>query len=147
MSEEPSRPARFRWRDPVADGMRISGLRAALRTWAVGRGLTAEFVDDVVLATYEAAANAVEHGNRGRPGPVTVTATHGPGGIEVRICDGGRWRRGPGPRTTGRGNGLALMHGLCDRCAVDGGRAGTTVTLWWTPETVRAAYRPAPGGR
>ncbi len=137
---------RFRWRDPAADRTTLHRLRGSLRDWVVGLGTGDRFGDDVVLAAYEAAANAVEHGNLDAPGTVVVDAEYGRDGLELRVRDEGRWRGGA-PRFAGRGNGLVLMRALSDDCVIAADGAGTTVTMRWAPETVRAAYRSAPGGR
>lgn len=137
---------RFHWCDPEAASTTIHRLRGALGDWVSGLGLAPEFGRDVVLVAYEAAANAVEHANRDAPGPIVISAAYGPDGIELRVSDTGRWR-GATPRLAGRGNGLVLMRGLSDDCAVATGPEGTIVTVRWRPETVRAAYRSVPGGR
>lgn len=137
---------RFRWHDPEADRTTIHRLRSSLREWVSGLDRGAQFGDDVVLAAYEAAANAVEHGNQDAPGPVEVRAEYGRDGLELRVRDSGLWRDGVS-RSAGRGNGLVLMRALSDECVVATDGAGTTVTMRWAPQTVRAAYRSVPGGR
>ncbi len=76
---------RFRWRDPAADRTTLHRLRGSLRDWVVGLGTGDRFGDDVVLAAYEAAANAVEHGNLDAPGTVVVDAEYGRDGLELRV--------------------------------------------------------------
>lgn len=88
---------------------------------------------DIILAVYEAVANAVEHAYRTHAAPGTV-AVHArsrtsTGMFEVTVTDTGHWTpRTPPPE---RGRGLALMDALSDSCTVCTGPAGTTVILDW----------------
>jgi anti-sigma regulatory factor (Ser/Thr protein kinase) len=68
-----------------------------------------EVGDDIVLATHEAAANAIEHAELGTE--VTVRGAHDNGKLLVIVTNSGVWKR---PRSTDemRGRGLALMQAL-----------------------------------
>ncbi|WP_247596210.1 MULTISPECIES: ATP-binding protein [unclassified Rhodococcus (in: high G+C Gram-positive bacteria)] len=115
----------------VAD--RASALRIALNQWLTGLDVDPNRVYDVVLATYEALANSVEHAYAGAsvPGTLDLHAQFVPstGSIEVVICDHGEWAV-HAPDAT-RGRGVPLMHALADTTAVTSDHDGTTVRLSW----------------
>jgi anti-sigma regulatory factor (Ser/Thr protein kinase) len=103
-------------------------MRAALGEWLTELGADPDLRHDVLLAAWEACANAVEHAqgpagttfrlHAGREGPL----------VRVRIADTGRWRAaGPGPGD--RGLGLPLMRGLMDRVDIVHAADGTVVVL------------------
>ena len=97
----------------VASGSELAPMRAALRDWLRPR-VGAAAVDEILLATGEAMANALEHG---RP-PVTMTLSWDDGGqIAVTVHDSGRWRIAPDGGS--RGLGLPIMSTLMDGVTVD----------------------------
>jgi anti-sigma regulatory factor (Ser/Thr protein kinase) len=80
-----------------------------------------------VLASAEAAANAIEHAYGLAPGIVQLRAASlGRGRVKVAIRDFGNWRP---PRGTHRGRGLMLMEGLTDAVEVTSSDEGTTVEM------------------
>ena len=92
---------------------------------------------DIVLAVYEAVANAAEHAckNSAEPGTVTVRSRHRPNGaLEITVTDTGTWD--PSPSERFRGRGLALITVLSDTHALTTGPDGTTVTMCWQPMPV-----------
>jgi serine phosphatase RsbU (regulator of sigma subunit)/anti-sigma regulatory factor (Ser/Thr protein kinase) len=111
-----------------ADRDGLLRMRAALGEWLTEVGADADLRHDVLLAAWEACANAVEHAQ----GPATSTFSLHAGRegalIRVRIADTGRWRaRGSGPGE--RGLGLPLMRGLMDRVDIVHAADGTVVVL------------------
>ena len=101
-------------------------LRRSLRTWLEALGVADPELSGVLLATHEAAANAIEHA--GSIGPLEIEARFGDGVLTVDISDTGSWSAAaltPGDR---RG-GLALIVGLVQRIEIDSGAGGTTVRL------------------
>ncbi|MCB8912477.1 ATP-binding protein [Rhodococcus rhodochrous] len=97
-----------------AEPSEIAALRRLLRQWTITLGVGSEQEQAVVLATYEALANAVEHAYR--PGDTSATidldAVHTPeeNRLVVEVSDRGCWRR---ETTSGsRGHGLALIQKL-----------------------------------
>ena len=56
------------------DPAQLRGLRRALASWFESDGVPPHCRDPITLATHEAAANAITHGDRDRP--VNVTVTH-----------------------------------------------------------------------
>ena len=112
----------------------LTYLRADIRTWASGTGLSDDDAEDLVLATYEALTNAAEHAYGAATGVVDLVAARtADGQIVVSVSDRGRWR--PPPSDPGfRGRGLAMMRGLAHEVEVRPGDEGTTVLMWWHPK-------------
>jgi serine/threonine-protein kinase RsbW len=110
---------------------RLHQLRQALMAWARRVGLAAEAVSDLVLATYEAMANVVDHAYHDcSSGLLNLHAradrTHRV--VTVTVTDYGRWRP-PQQGPTLRGRGLALIHGLAQYTEIRPGQDGTTVAM------------------
>jgi serine phosphatase RsbU (regulator of sigma subunit)/anti-sigma regulatory factor (Ser/Thr protein kinase) len=102
-------------------------LRRLLGRWLDEAGATRRDVDDLTLASAEAAANAIEHAYGLTDGVVELRATaHDDDNVTVEIRDFGNWRA---PRGTHRGRGLLLMEGLTDDVEVVRSDEGTTVEL------------------
>jgi anti-sigma regulatory factor (Ser/Thr protein kinase) len=115
----------------------VRRLRERLHAWLAARDHGA-IVEDVVLATHEAVANAVEHGYghrpdgaglRGRPvGRIDVEVQPLPGepsGVRVSVNDSGRWQ--PASVARGRGLGLRIMERIASDLVVDTDEHGTRV--------------------
>jgi serine/threonine-protein kinase RsbW len=109
----------------------LSRARHLIAAWLTECGLDADMIDDVVLATHEALANAADHAFGGGTGEVLVCADRVDGDLlRVVVQDSGRWR--PPPADPGfRGHGMTLMAGLAQRCRVQRDVAGTTVEMCW----------------
>jgi serine/threonine-protein kinase RsbW len=105
----------------------LSKLRRQLRTWLDSAGCDPELVADIVLATSEAASNAIEHGAAETQRGVSIVGRVADDTISVVIRDHGRWRE-PGPPSN-RGRGLMIMRHLMDRVSVEPGDEGTVVRL------------------
>ncbi len=126
----PATPVTFHQRTAaVAD--RLPRLREALGRWLATLSLSTERREDIVLAGYEAMANAAEHAYpAGEPGPVDVRAEALPGRLTVTVTDYGTWR--PPSATNGlRGRGLLLIDSIADHSAQVHRDDGTTVTMTW----------------
>jgi anti-sigma regulatory factor (Ser/Thr protein kinase) len=83
-------------------------LRQSLRSWLELTNATARTCDSVVLATHEAAANAMVHGQEG--GPVTVSARQNEAGdFTVEVSNLGAWAE---PEECKRDHGLGMMRAL-----------------------------------
>jgi serine/threonine-protein kinase RsbW len=104
----------------------LAGLRRSLATWLERAGVPDPRRADVVLATHEAAANAIEHA--GSAGPVDVRARLAHGALTVEVSDQGRWKAG-GPADEERGRGLMLIAGLVSNVEIDTDAGGTTLRL------------------
>lgn len=106
-------------------------VRHTLQRWAAHTGLSALGVADLVLASYEALANAVEHAYPSGGGPVDLLAARtADGRVLVAVRDHGRWRPPPGDLGT-RGRGLPMIKALAHRAEVQQGSHGTCVQMEW----------------
>jgi anti-sigma regulatory factor (Ser/Thr protein kinase) len=126
--------------DPVA----LRELRMRLRDWLRGLGVSLSDRTDVELAVWEAAVNAIVHGQP-VAGPATVTVRAGldvAGRAVIQVSDRGRWRP-PDPPDPGRrwpgGQGLLVIRQAADELDIVPGPDGTTVTVR------RRLSRPVPG--
>lgn len=86
----------------------LRGLRQSLISWLEQKNASAEVQGAVMLATHEAAANAMQHGEPERP--VTVSAHQDVDGtFSVEVTNHGGWKE---PEPGRRGGGLLLMNEL-----------------------------------
>ncbi|TDQ00232.1 ATP-binding protein [Labedaea rhizosphaerae] len=114
-----------------ADANRLAAVRKALSGWAEDLGMTREQRSDLVLAAYEALANAAEHAYVGRTdGVIDLSARCTQGTITIVVTDYGTWRA-PQPSDGLRGRGLLLINALTRHHQVTHGDNGTTVTMTW----------------
>jgi serine/threonine-protein kinase RsbW len=115
--------------DIPADAARLVGVRRKLQDWALAAGLPPTTVGDLVLAAYEAMANAAEHAYRDRPGTIDLLATSDDDEVVVTVRDRGDWR--PPPADPGhRGRGLMMIRSM-SQAEVEPGPGGTTVRMRW----------------
>jgi len=128
LRDEPAGPDRYRI-VVGASARQLAPMRHDLRDWLQQQGLDRHHVNEIVLATSEAATNAVEHAYRDGVGGaelVGVTATVDADDVVVTVRDTGRWKARPSDTT--RGRGLAIARQLGD-VEVRSGPSGTTVTF------------------
>jgi serine/threonine-protein kinase RsbW len=118
-----------------AEAEEIRRARRIVGAWATQIGLPTATVADLVLATHEALANAVDHAYLTGAGPVSVTAECTEGDVLIAVSDQGRWR--PRRPVDGRGRGLLLIRHLADHVDISHGDSGTTVRMTW-----RSALKP-----
>lgn len=115
-----------------ADADRASELRRELGDWLSSVGVGADRAYDVVLATYEAIANSVEHAYRDHTDRGTLdirVSSAADGRIEVEVTDRGDWASHNADPN--RGRGVPLMRALADSAAVTSDQNGTTVHMIW----------------
>ncbi|MGW0159451.1 ATP-binding protein [Mycobacterium sp. NPDC003323] len=98
--------------------------------------LDPEKSSDVLLAVYEALANAAEFAYAGaaQPGLMHMRAEYDPGlgSLTVTVTDEGHWQSKEGSvPNVARGRGLPLIHALSDRADIDSTAGGTNVRLEW----------------
>jgi serine/threonine-protein kinase RsbW len=120
------------FRVPAVPG-RLAGLRHALAEWAARAGLAEEDTEALVLASYEAMANTVEHAYRDQTQGLLdlrarIDSKHSR--IIVTVTDYGRWKP-PQPSGGLRGRGLSLIQGLTSTASITPTTGGTTVTMFW----------------
>jgi serine/threonine-protein kinase RsbW len=112
---------------------RLPELRHALSRWSAEVGMPAEQREELILASYEAMANSVEHAYRDTgEGVLDLHAScDEQGTVTVTVTDYGTWK----PESPGdglRGRGLRLIQALATDSSVERGDSGTTVTMTWT---------------
>jgi serine phosphatase RsbU (regulator of sigma subunit)/anti-sigma regulatory factor (Ser/Thr protein kinase) len=115
-----------------ADPSALVDLRSELRSWLDRTGASRPQAQDILLACWEACANAIEHGSNGS-GEIRVELSVDSGVVNVRVADTGSWRR-PVERQ-GRGFGLRLLRRLMDTVRVEPLPTGTVVRM---ARTIRA---------
>ena len=93
----------------------LRGMRHLLTSWLELTDATEDVRGAVLLATHEAAANAMAHG---RPdSPVGISATEDEaGGFTVEITNLGAWKE---PEPGHHGRGLSLMTELMSEVAIE----------------------------
>jgi anti-sigma regulatory factor (Ser/Thr protein kinase) len=116
---------RWEWRFPSLPGS-VRGMRRDLHGVLDDTALSADVVDDLVLAASEAANNAVEHAQRPTQPYFDVCTELDDEAVTVVVRDHGTWRAPRLPSV--RGRGLAMMHALGET-TVRSGIGGTTVTI------------------
>lgn len=104
----------------------LASMRALLRRWLRNADGTEEDVAEILAATGEAAANAIEHSGNGGRGPFEIAGVVEAGEVAITVRDTGSWQE---KRTKGRGRGLIMMRQLMDSVDVNRSEAGTTVQM------------------
>jgi serine/threonine-protein kinase RsbW len=128
-----------------ADASEVDAFRRHFTRWiAEETAATDERRADIVLAVYEAVANAAEHAYP-TPTPdatmnITARYRHTARTLDVTVTDHGTWKQQQ-PTTGGRG--LLLIRALTDTTDIATGPAGTTVTLQWRLFSTSDTSRPA----
>jgi serine/threonine-protein kinase RsbW len=115
------------FRRNVTDLRELRPLRASLNAWLTDAGAAESSRDNLVLATHEAVANAIQHA--GSVDPVLVHAREDECGFVIDVSDAGRWVVRDAPTSEERGRGLQLIHRLVSRADVVAQEGGTTVRL------------------
>jgi anti-sigma regulatory factor (Ser/Thr protein kinase) len=110
-----------------ATGNALQTVREDMRRWLRRAGVDDRAARDVVLALWEACANAVEHPVEPRSRDLVVKADIGAAGVRVSIRDTGRWRA-PSRRVS-RGLGLVMVRAVMDDVAIHRRPHGTEVTM------------------
>jgi anti-sigma regulatory factor (Ser/Thr protein kinase) len=113
-----------------ADTAQLRPVRARLRGWLDGCGLSLRLAQDALVAAGEAVANAIEHGHRDNPGQeVRLRAAVTVNRLCLTIIDSGHWLPPGSEPAPYRGKGVPLMRALMDNVSIESGPAGTTVTM------------------
>ena len=113
----------------LPSGLRSLDLvRDALRVWLEHAPVTRSEAHDIVLATWEACANAVEHPSRpGEPATISLRAELEDSTVLVTVTDPGTWLTET--ERPNRGLGLRLIRSVMSSVEIDSGEAGTRVRL------------------
>ena len=113
------------FRASLTDAHDLAPLRASLRAWLDERAMPDEVAEELVMASGEALANAIEHA--GSNAPVEIRGWVDESSVGLRITDRGTWM--PGEPSPDRGHGLTIMRALMDEVEVHTDELGTSVEL------------------
>ena len=119
-------PEPLRLRVPSRTGS-LDLVRDAVRTWLSVAPMHRGDANDVVLAVWEACANAIEHALDPREDFVEIRADMRDGHVRIAVEDTGRWT--PPSERDDRGLGLRLIRASMSSVKVEPGETGTRVTF------------------
>jgi anti-sigma regulatory factor (Ser/Thr protein kinase) len=105
----------------------VSDARRVVRAWLTSNGVTRVDSFDVLVATSEAFANAVQHAYGLEEGTVEIEGALDRDALEISVRDQGCWQ--PRAVANGGGRGLAMMRALMDSVEVDADAGGTEVRM------------------
>jgi anti-sigma regulatory factor (Ser/Thr protein kinase) len=116
--------------DVPATATHLAVHRRQLRQWLRDCGADDQTITDVLIASGEAVANAMEHAyGFSAAEAVEVTVSLRGDRLEVVVRDHGGWKP-PSPRGSGdRGRGFHIIRALMENVEVDPDAGGTTVRL------------------
>jgi anti-sigma regulatory factor (Ser/Thr protein kinase) len=102
-------------------------VRDALRVWLETAPVSPAEAEEIVLAAWEACANAVEHAQRPAADVISFGAELEGDAVRLSVEDTGAWA----PETTrdDRGLGLRLVRGLMSSVEIETSENGTRVVL------------------
>ena len=104
----------------------LRGMRRELATWLASVRVVGDVRDEIILATHEAAANAIEHA---RPGSeVTVRAVRDADKVIVVVTNSGGWKP-PRSLEEMRGRGLILMKQVMSDLEIQAKSQSTVVRM------------------
>lgn len=109
-----------------AEPRALASARDALRRWLAQVGMSEPAAYEVLVASGEACANAIEHAYGPGEASFELDAWLDNGEVAVSVRDFGQWRS---PRGAQRGRGIFLMEQLMDTTDVSHADEGTTVRL------------------
>ncbi len=118
-------------------------LRRSFAGWLERSGISESDRRDVMLATWEASANAIEHALSPSEPVIEVEATLSGNKVRVEVSDRGQWTE-PRERPD-RGLGLHLIRSLMTSLTVEQGSGGTRVVMERSLSRERAGERGANG--
>ena len=103
--------------------------RSIVREAAADAGLDGEGTWDLMLATSEAVANAVQHGQAWPNACILLTTEPCPRGLRVEVCDCGSFDSAlePPPLDGTSGRGIPIIAAVVDRLEVQNGNGRTLV--------------------
>jgi GAF domain-containing protein/anti-sigma regulatory factor (Ser/Thr protein kinase) len=111
----------------TSDDMSLHLVRDAIRTWLEGSELSRSDAEDLVLATWEMCANAIEHASDPQDDRVRLRAFVEDSAVRVLVQDTGQFV--PVEPRPDRGLGLQLAEELASSLAITKDETGTAVAL------------------
>ena len=120
----------------AAESTSLRTIRTQVAAWLEEGHVPAGDARDILLAAWEAATNAVEHGGR-EGGTVSVSASIVGGRVRIEVSDEGGWQE-PREREN-RGLGLRVIRSLMTDVELDQSERGTRISM------ERSLSRQAPG--
>jgi anti-sigma regulatory factor (Ser/Thr protein kinase)/putative methionine-R-sulfoxide reductase with GAF domain len=117
-----------------ADAGQLVILRRNLQRWLNERVVDPATAYDVVAATGEAVANAIEHAYGPSGGSVQIRGDWSANEIVLAVRDFGHFRT---QRAPNRGRGIPIMRALSDELRIDRTASGTSVELRWSNGSLR----------
>ncbi|HET9939174.1 MAG TPA: SpoIIE family protein phosphatase [Gaiella sp.] len=109
-----------------AETASLTRLRSSVSDWLVAERVPPDDARDILLAVWEAATNAVEHGHR-EGGTVTLHGAIVGDRVRIEIADEGRWQE-PRERED-RGLGLRVIRSLMTDVELEQSEAGTRIVM------------------
>jgi len=122
----PAVPERLELSFP-ADPAELASVRTFMRRWLAQSEGVEEEIAEILAATGEAAANAIEHGSQGNGDQVEIAGAFDDDAVDITVRDHGIWGEQSSRENGGRG--LGLMRALMDTVEVAPGPEGTVVHL------------------
>ncbi len=110
-----------------ADTSSLEVVRDVMRSWLAGAPVSRPDAYDIVLAVWEACANAVEHAVEPRVDTFEVRAELDDAHVRISVEDTGAWL--PPTERADRGFGLRLMQAAMTSVEITPASTGTRVTL------------------
>jgi len=110
-----------------SDVSSLNLVRDGLRIWLEGAPLSRTEAEDVVLASWEACANSIEHARDPANAHFSLRAELDASRVRIVIEDTGQWA--PPAAQFDRGLGLRLMHSLMSSVEIAPAETGTRVSL------------------
>jgi GAF domain-containing protein/anti-sigma regulatory factor (Ser/Thr protein kinase) len=110
-----------------ADSASLVDLRASFGRWLDRAGIPPEERGDLILAVWEASANAIEHARDPVSPTFSIEARLDGNAVCIEVTDTGAWR--DQEQRPDRGLGLELMRALMTKVEIEHGSAGTRVQM------------------
>jgi anti-sigma regulatory factor (Ser/Thr protein kinase) len=104
----------------------LADLRRSLTSWLESHGASSDAQDAVVLATHEAAVNAIEHG---RAAETTITAAMDTHVVDIIVTNTGAPWTATDHGNEERGRGITLIKGLMTETAIHNDGRKTTAVM------------------
>jgi len=109
-----------------ANPVELAHVRRAMKQWLRNVGAGEDEAGEILLATSEAAANAVEHAYGPGPSSLDIRVELRGDDVRVDVRDYGHWR---GQRNPRRGRGLGIMRAVMDEVEIVDTDEGTSARL------------------